>query len=180
MAYPVVMEVSLDPVEREGLKRRRRVLAELPPVRLGEVYVFKTDGQFVSYGERHVRFTDRLVVDAIQVSLVQTRPQNVRVEALAGEYTVLATFRCRVQDPAAVAQASLTDVEALLASYLHEAIEPHTDRREVEAHVRAFCVVAPPEVPGVDVVLATVRVLAPSELLAEQLYEDFAPNGGQR
>jgi hypothetical protein len=180
MAYPVVMEVSLEPVQREGLKRRRRVIAELPPARLGEVYVFKTNGIFIPYGERHVRYTDRVVVDAIQVSLVQMRPQNVRVEALAGEYTVLATFRCRVDDPAVAARESLTDMDVLLAGYLHEAVEPHPDRREVDAHVRAYCVVAPPEVPGVDVVLATVRVLAPSELLAEQLYEDFAPNGGQR
>jgi hypothetical protein len=180
MAYPVLTEVSLQPVQRDGLRRRRREPAELPPTRLGAIYVFNTNGAFIPYGERHVKLTDRVVVDAIQVSLVQLRPQNVRVDIPAGDLTVRATFRCRVHDPAAAARASLTDIDVLLESYLGEAVEAQSERRELEAHVRAYCVVAPPDVPGVEAVLATVRVLAPADLMTEQLYEDFAPNGGQR
>ncbi len=175
-SYPVLTQVGLPDVRRERFRRARRAPGDLPPSRPGAIYVFKTGGTFVAYGERHVDFADPVVVDATEVSLVQVRPRQVSVGVTIAsteptvDFTVLATFRCRVVSPAAVAEAGLTDLDSIIVAHLAgdsmlaslgEFFDPDSVqavRRRADAQVRAYWEVARPDVDGVEMRLLTVQV----------------------
>ena len=183
MPYPVVTAVVLPPVRRNGLRRPRRDPRDVPPARLGTVYVVRTDGRYAAWGGRHLDLADPTLVEATEVCLVQTRPQQVAVElglraTAEREVLIQAIFRCRVTDAAAVAEAGIVDINAVITGQLVldaeimalAATADLTDvdelRRRAEARVRAYCAVAPPEIDGVEVSLAGVHVIT---------YDDVAP-----
>jgi hypothetical protein len=180
VAYPVVVEVLLPAVERVWYRRCRRDPADVPLARPGCAYVFKVNGEHVCYDTQHLDFADQAVVKATSVCLVDTRPRRLAVDitipsALPDEdFTVRSTFRCRVVDAAAVADAGLTDLDVVLASYLasDDALgsvgrqmdvgRAHGVRRLADVRVRALCAVAPPAVSGVDVTLVHVELFSAS------------------
>ena len=176
-AYPVLEERRLGPVPRRGLLIGRRDLLELPALDPGAVLVFEVDGEYrPPLTRRHLRGTEPDVVNAVAVSLVDIRARVVPV-ALAiptlrpgREFVVRATFRCRVTEPAEVAQAGITDVRSLLTEHLRQDRELFVlggdgdteevveARARIHSRLRAYCMVAPPQLPGLEVVLATVDV----------------------
>jgi hypothetical protein len=177
-AYPVLEERRLGPVPRRGLLGGRRDPLELPALDPGAVLVFEVEGQYrPPLTRRHLRGTEPDVVNAVAVSLVDVRARVVPVTLViptlrpGHDFVVRATFRCRVTDAAEVAQAGLTDVGSLLAEHLRQDRElfvlggRETDLEEVvearariHSRLRAYCMVAPPQLPGLEVVLATVDV----------------------
>lgn len=177
MAYPVIAEVLLPPAARTWYGRRRREPTDVPLARPGCAYVFKAHGEFVPYDAQRLDFGDDIVVSATAVYLVDIRPRRLPVDITIPsafpdeDFTVRATFRCRVTDPAAAAEASLVDLDVLLASHLAsddmlgsagrraDVGRAHLVRRLADARVRALCTVAPPEAPGVEISLVQVDVL---------------------
>ena len=176
-AYPVLEERALGPVPRRGLLGGRRDPLELPPLDPGAVLVFEVDGEYRPLPvRRHLRGTESVVVRAVAVSLVDIRARVVPVDVViptlrAGQvFVVRATFRCRVTAPATVARAGITDVAGLLADHLRQdrellvmgidaGVEEVVEARaRIHSRVRAYCMVAPPQVAGIEVVLATVDV----------------------
>ena len=124
MPYPVVAEALLPVVEGVWYRRRRREPTEIPLARPGSVYVFRANGAFAIWDGQHVDYSDEVVVNARTVSMVDVRPRQLPIDivipsALPEEdFTVRSTFRCRVTEPAAVAEAGLTDLDVVLASHL--------------------------------------------------------------
>jgi hypothetical protein len=175
--YPVLAEYRLAPVSARFPRRARRDPAELPALEPGTVYVFEVDGEYRQPAvRRHLRGHEPDVVRAVAVSLIDMRPQLIPVEVViasgsAGyDFQVLATFRCRVIDAPAAAAGGLRGVGELLAEHLgsdRELLRIGTDydvdeipqaRTRIHTQVRAYCMVAPPQLPGLEVVLATVEV----------------------
>lgn len=182
MGYPVIAEVLLPRVERIWYRRRRREPADVPLARPGCGYVFKARGEYVAYDDRHLNFADEIVVAATSVSFVDVRarqlPVDIRIPSAVPdeEFLVRSIFRCRVTDPAAVARHRLTDLDVVLASHLASDDQlgsvgrqlgigrAHEARRLADIRIRALCLVAPPDVPGVDVALVQVDVLIPADV----------------
>lgn len=181
MPYPVVTAVVLPPVRRNGMRRPRRDPRDVPPVRLGTVYVLRADGRFTAWGGRHLDLADPILVEATEVCLVQTRPQQVAVELGLREtperaVLIQAIFRCRVTDAVAVAEAGVIDVAAVITGQLvldaeimalaatADLVDIDEFRRRAEARVRAFCAVAPPEIDGIEVSLAGVHVITDDDI----------------
>jgi hypothetical protein len=182
MAYPVLTETSLPPATGPWYRRRRRTLGDLPDLVPGAVYVFKTNGRYIEYSDRHLDLADEVVVDANEVSVVQLRTRQILAEVEIpsanpeADFTIRATFRCKVSRAAKVAEAGLADLYVLLSAHLGEddhlgllGQDYETDRvaevrRLVDARIKAYCMIAPPEVAGVDVALSKVEVLTPEDL----------------
>lgn len=182
MGYPVIAEVLLPRVERIWYRRRRREPTDVPLARPGCGYVFKAHGEYVAYDDRHLSFTDAIVVAATSVSLVDVRSRNLPVDITIPsavpdeEFLVRSIFRCRVTDPAMVARHGLTDLDVVLASHLASddqlgsvgrqiaTSRAHEARRLADIRVRALCLVAPPDVPGVEVTIVQVDVLIPADV----------------
>lgn len=179
--YPVLAEAVLPSVRREGWRRPRRDRFDLPEPKVGAVYVFRTEAGYELYAQRHVRPHDPVVVAATEVYLVQMRPQQVAADLdprprRRGAVVAEAVFRCRVVDPLAVVAAGLSDLVPALEEHL--ALDPDIAtmigsmrlddvvelRRRVEARVRAYCAVAPPEFPGIEAALSGVHVIATNEI----------------
>ena len=149
--------------------------------RPGSVYVFRANGEYALFDGQHIDLTDWVVIRASTVSLVDIRPKQLPIDivipsALPNEdFTVRSWFRCRVSAPAAVAEAGLTDLDVVLASHLasddelgsvgrsYDQSRAHRVRQLADVRVRAFCAVAPPDVPGMDLTLVQVEVLVASE-----------------
>lgn len=179
MPYPVMIETVLPPVRRRRFRRPVRDPGDVPVARLGSTYVFAADGIHLGYGPRPLDLADPVVVAATEVSLVQLRPQRVVVElgllTRAGQQLVVeSVFQCRVTDPVAVARVGLVDITGRLAGHLMGDAEASVGvfadvgavvadvealRRKSEARVRAYCAVSPPEIEGVEVILAGVHVI---------------------
>ena len=176
-------ERRLGPVPRRGLLSGRRDLLELPGLDPGAVLVFEVDGEYrPPLARRHLRGTEPDVVNAVAVSLVDIRARVVPVTLLiptlrpGRQFVVRATFRCRVTEPEEVAQAGITDVASLLTEHLRldrelfvlggegdkrgdgDSEEVVEARARIHSRLRAYCMVAPPQLPGLEVVLATVDV----------------------
>ncbi len=151
---------------------------DLPPLRPGAVYVFKTMGRYVEYADRHVGLSDSAVVEATEVSLVQLRPQLLIVDLdvpslnVRDDFTIRTTFRAKVVSAAAVAAEGLTDLDVLLGSHLREhdtlgslghsfsTAALHELRRLADVEIKAYWMVAPREIAGMEIALIGVEVLA--------------------
>lgn len=188
--YPVLAEWRLAPVTARFPRRARRDPAELPPLEPGTVFVFEVDGEYRQPAvRRHLRGTEPEVVRAVAVSLIDVRPRLVPIELViasgsAGyDLVVRATFRCRVIDAPAATAAGLRGVGELLAEHLgrdrellrigtyYDIAQLSPARTRIHTQVRAYCMVAPPQLPGLEVVLATVEVSA----LALDVFDDSYP-----
>ncbi len=187
--YPMVAEASLAPVQRRPFRVSRRHPGELPARPPGAVYVFTVGGRVVPYGRTHLNTADTVVVDATEVYVVDMWPRLVAVDIVlassvpANDHTVRITFRCQVTDPAEVATAGLSDLPTVLAGHLGEdnafargldRTDVHTLRRTADAHVRAYCMVAPPAIGGMEITLVNVEVLTAEQVTARELDEQLA------
>ncbi len=179
--YPVIEERSLPPVARpRAFRNPWRDPAGLPPQQPGCVYVFEYDGYYRNPPTRRVTGREPYVVAATAVSLVQVRDHLLTVRrsvpsARAGaNLLVSVTFRCVVTDPIRVAGNGLMALDAVLATHVAGDRELGTLGRDIrpeyaaaavlriEAQLRAYCTVNPPEIAGVDCVVAAVEVHAQS------------------
>ncbi len=125
------------------------------------------------------------------MSVVNIRPRAITAvltlpsASAADDFTVRATFRCQVTDPAIVAAHGPSDLSAQLERHLKRdrkllglgashSIEEIADIRDlVEARIEAYWEYHPLRVPGLNVAFATTSVLTPAELRAhEQLMRD--------
>jgi hypothetical protein len=179
--YPVLAEAVLPPVSRDGWRRLRRDRFDLPEPKVGAVYVFRTEAGFELFAQRHVRPHDPVAIAATEVYLVQLRPQQVAADLdprprRRGSVVAEAVFRCRVVDPVAVVAAGLSDLVPALEEHLAGdpeiasmvgtlALDDVAElRRRIEARVRAYCAVAPPEFAGIEAALSGVHVIATNEI----------------
>ena len=179
MTYPVLDEQALRPLgRRRAFRPVWRNPADLPPLRSGAVYVFEYDGRYRDPYARRVNGSELHVIDATAVALVEIRDRLITVRrtltsARPGEDLLLVVnFRCTVTNPAAVAQAGLTDLETMLAAHVAADRELATlgrfiwperaadGRLRVEAQLRAHCTVNPPDVKGVECTVAGVDMHA--------------------
>jgi len=177
--YPVIEERALPPIDRRRVfKAARRDPSTLPSQEPGSVYVFEYNGSYQDPYSRRVAGTESHVVDATAVSLVQIRDRLTTVRrsmpsGRAGANLVVSvTFRCVVTDPVRVAAGGLTDLDSVLATHVAADRELATLGRHIrperaadavlriEAQLRAHCTVNPPDVIGVECVVAAVEVHA--------------------
>ncbi|MBY8852899.1 hypothetical protein K7G98_33575, partial [Saccharothrix sp. MB29] len=103
----------------------------------------------------------------------------------ASHFTVRVTFLCTVDDPVAVVRTGGHDARAMLSGYLkgHQRIfelgldfglEDINDiRRKLNAQIRAYATLSPPEFAGMAATLASVEVMTPEQVakLEEALRE---------
>lgn len=175
--YPVLAERALAPVRRpRAFRAPWRDPSTLPAQMPGSVYVFEYNGRYRDPYARLVHGSEQHVIDATAVSVVEVRDRLLPVvqtlpSARHGvDLAVTVTFRCKVTNPAAVAQAGLTDLMTILSAHvcadrelatLGRGIEPDRSneaRVRIEAQLRAHCDVNPPEVGGIACTLASVAV----------------------
>jgi hypothetical protein len=157
---------------------RRREPDELPQRPPGTQLVFDVDGTYRLFPDQgRLTGTEQYVLDALAVACVDLRPRLIIIPIELGSATSMADFpvnigfRCRVTDPAAVAQDGLTDLRPVLTSYLYQdrrlgsltadlvPARYNEARRRIQAHVTAYCQVSPPICTGLEILLATVEVL---------------------
>jgi|GEM_PF-2399183 len=182
-SYPVVRELALTPAQRRIFGRSRDI-TNLPAAEPGTVLVFEVSTGHIAFTERrHLNGREDLVVDAVSVCLVSTRPRTVVVQlglpsrSSADDFSVLVDFRCCVEDPEVVAAAGMTDLSGPLRAHLRQdaslaqvtaarSVEEINEvRLEVEARIRAHCRLRPPniDIDGMSIRLQGVRVLTPVE-----------------
>jgi hypothetical protein len=184
--YPVVEERSLDPAVR-GWLGRSRSRSDLPRHRPGTVPVFEVRDGFVAFHERrYLGRREDLVVNAVSVSTVDLRPRTVTVQLQvpsnnpADEFVLLVDFHCEVRDPEAVAAAGLSDMVGPLRRYLrrnasliqlgvqHTVEEINLVRDELSSRVDAYTRLRAPQVGGMTISLAGVRVITPKDLVVHK------------
>ncbi len=184
--YPIVADRVLEPVPtRRFFGRPQRGPGEVPVPSTGHLLVYRTRGEHV-LDDKAMPLDSPKVVDASHVSVVDaTRDTEVVVQLTipsldASYFTLRVTFLCTVEDPVAVVRAGWTDAESLLTGYLrgHQRIfEVGLDfgidrindvRRKINAQVRAYVTLSPPEFTGLAVDLASVEVNTPEELVKFQ------------
>jgi hypothetical protein len=182
VTYPVLDEQALRPLgRRRAFRPVWRNPADLPPLRNGAVYVFEYDGRYRDPYARRVNGSELHVIDATAVALIEIRDRLITVHrALSSarpgaDLLLTVTFRCSVTNPAAVAQAGLTDLETMLAAHVAADRELATlgrfvwperaseARLRVEAQLRAHCTVNPPDVVGVECTVAAVSIHADAQ-----------------
>ena len=181
--FPVT-ETTLGPAPKRlgGLIPAQRPAAEIPQPGPGGVLVFNNGERWVKAPGR-IRGSESFVVDAIAVSVVQTRPAEVEVRieipsaSLADNFTILSHFTCQIVDPVRAAENGPIDLSRALAKYLRqdsglrtlgvdtEVADLRLLRHRVEARVRAWCDEVSPRTPGLEVELTSVEVLTPETLL---------------
>jgi hypothetical protein len=192
--YPVIEERSLPPVDRpRPFRSAWRDPASLPPQEPGSVYVFEFDGCYQDPYSRRVNGREPHVIAATAVCLVQIRDRLVTVRrsmpsSRAGVNLVVSvTFRCVVTDPVRVALGGLTDLDSVLATHVAADRELATLGRHIrperaaeailriEAQLRAHCTVNPPDVKGVECVVAAVEVHAEATVAGTTVPVNLAP-----
>lgn len=202
-SYPVIEERALPPVERPWwLQLPWRDPASLPVYSPGAVYVFEFYGCYQDPYSRRVNGHERHVIDATAVSMVQMKDQLITVRrslpsaSVATNLVVSVTFRCLVTDPVSVARGGLCDLDTVLATHVAADRELATLGRNVwptqagesvlriEAQLRAHCTVNPPDVNGVEAIVAAVEVhsedSAPEQLMTGLAMRDGAPIAADR
>ncbi|MEU8108388.1 hypothetical protein AB0C18_32225 [Nonomuraea muscovyensis] len=182
MSYPVISQIPLDPVAKQGfLSKPRRPISSLPRQLPHQRLVFEYDGTFV-LGDRRLRGDEPHVLHAASVSVVDVakdHPTTIQVpinSSGAHDFTVAIQFRCTVDEPIEVVRAGLTDVTEHLITYiqaypklfelgrskgLHEV---HELWALVHAQVKAYTTVVPCVLPGMTVEFAGLNVYAPDEI----------------
>ncbi|MER6827474.1 hypothetical protein ABT352_15955 [Streptosporangium sp. NPDC000563] len=182
MTYPVISQVSLDPVARQGfLSKPRRPISSLPRQLPHQRLVFEYDGTFV-LGDRRLHGDEPHVLHAASVSVVDVtkdHPTTIRVpinSSGAHDFTVSIHFRCTVDEPIEVVRAGLTDVTEHLVTYVqayhklfelgrgHGLHEVHELWTLVHAQVKAYTTVVPCVLPGMTAEFSGLNVHAPDEI----------------
>ncbi|MEV0230916.1 hypothetical protein [Nonomuraea sp. NPDC050786] len=182
MSYPVISQIPLDPVAKQGfLSKPRRPISSLPRQLPHQRLVFEYDGTFV-LGDRRLRGDEPHVLHGDSVSVVDVskdHPATIHVpinSSGAHDFTVAVQFRCTVDEPIEVVRAGLTDVAEHLVTYirayhklfelgrsygLHAVPELWT---LVHAQVKAYTTLVPCVLPGMTAEFAGLDVYAPDEI----------------
>jgi hypothetical protein len=179
--FPIISETSLGEARKRWGGIIPSIREGLPQPQAGTVLVFG-DGRRWTQARGRVKGTEDFVVDATTVTIVQTRTRTMDVDVAipsadhADDFTVMASFQCRVTSPELVAEQGPIDVIALLRSYLqqdnelmvrgikHTVEQVHEVRRLVQARVRAYYDEFAPRIPGLETTLVSVQVLTPADL----------------
>lgn len=182
--YPITGGGPLEPAPRRGflgLGRRYRDGGEVPKADAHQVLVYRVDGDYLVDRGR-LGPSDEQVVNATHVSVVDMRRSAQVVVELpipsrdASVFTMRVTFACTVTDPLVVVREGI-NAASVLAAYLksHRRIfelgldyavgDINDVRRDVNAQVMAYVTVKPPAIPGLGVLMASVEVLTPQELI---------------
>ena len=175
-SFPVLLERSLPSATRSWPGFRRRAEADLPRRPSGTLRVFESDGYHTVETDGPLRPRDANVVNASSVVLVDMRPRTLNIEvdlkppAGANRCVLKVGFRCRVTDPIVVARMRMTNLFPELDAWLGQnqrlrwlAAERNLDRVDeayllINQRIHAQFRTNPPQVPGVQVRLVSVRV----------------------
>lgn len=185
--YPIIEQRSLPKAQRGapwGIGPRSRTARDIPLPNAHEAVVYKSSGGYVIDDGRS-RLDDDHVRNATNITVVDMRvkaPVLAQLTIPAGggaEFTVQVTFQCTVRRPEVVVEAGLHDLEGSLTQYLKqhqplyhigeraELSDVNEVRRDVNAAVRAYVALRPPDYRGMDVEVGSVEVLTPED------YADF-------
>jgi hypothetical protein len=164
--FPVVLEKPLPVAERAWHGGKRWQQDELPSARPGVVFVFTVRGeQILRQGDGPLRMDERYLVNATVVTLVDIRPRTLTVEILleppedkAPALLLTAGFRCRVTDPAIVAQLGFWSVFPDLDAYLRANLRPGGTADEIQQRLLARFAICPPEIIGMQIRPVSVRL----------------------
>jgi hypothetical protein len=180
--WPVVLERPLLRAER-GLWRRYRNPDHLPPLQPGCVYVFAGQGGYRAWDPSTVlRRHTPIFVEAGSFSVVATRFRRIWVwtrvptTEIATDLSVGIQFGCDVQDAAAVAEASLTDLRGELENRIRHVAsavdrppyaldEIDTARREIIARLEAMYESEPVRIEGMHIAFLGAAVNPPRDLV---------------
>jgi hypothetical protein len=181
--YPIIEQRSLPKAQRGGpwgIGPRSRAADAIPLPNAHEAVVFKSGGDYVIDDGRS-RLDDDHVRNATNVTVVDMRENapvlaQLTIPAAGGaEFTVQVTFQCTVRRPDVVVEAGLHDLEGSLTRYLKqhqplhhvgeqsELSDVNEVRRDVNAAVRAYVMLRPPDYRGMDVEVGSVEVLTPED-----------------
>lgn len=181
--YPIIEQRSLPKAQRGGpwgIGPRSRAAGDIPLPNAHEVVVYKSGGGYVVDDGRS-RLDDDHVRNATNISVVDMRvnaPVLTQLTIPAGggaEFTVQVTFQCTVRRPEIVVEAGLHDLEASLTEHLKqhhplqhvgekaELSDVNEVRRDVNAAVRAYLMLRPPDCRGMDIEVGSVEVLTPED-----------------
>jgi hypothetical protein len=181
--YPIISQRSLPKAQRGGpwgIGPRSRQASDIPLPNPHEAVVYKSGGIYVVDDGRS-RLDDDHIRNATNITVINVRVKEpisalLPIPAARGaEFTVRVTFLCTVRKPEVVLDAGLMDMETLLVQYLrqHQPLfhvgerselgEVNEVRRDVNAAVRAYTTIRPPDYPGMDVEVGSVEVLTPDE-----------------
>ncbi|MET7327460.1 hypothetical protein [Nonomuraea sp. NPDC005650] len=182
MSYPVISQIPLDPVAKQGfLSKPRRPISSLPRQLPHQRLVFEYDGTFV-LGDRRLRGDEPHVLHGDSVSVVDVaKDQPVTIDVSinssgAHDFTVAVQFRCTVDEPIEVVRAGLTDVTEHLVTYIrayHKLFElgrsyglhnVHELWTIVHAQVKAYTTLVPCVLPGMSAEFAGLDVRPPDEI----------------
>ncbi|MFD1149841.1 hypothetical protein [Saccharothrix hoggarensis] len=181
--YPVIDERVLEPLPPKRLfsRNRGRTRAEVPFVPAGHQLVYRTRNLYV-LDTTDLPLDSPTVVEASHVSLVDvTADTEVVAEIVipsrdAANFTLRVAFLCTVTDPVAVVRTGGSDAAAMLAGYLkgHQRIfqlgldydlkDINDLRRKLDAQIRAYHTIEPPDFSGLAVTLASVEVMTPTQV----------------
>jgi hypothetical protein len=175
-SFPVLLERSLPSAVRTWPGRRHRPESDLPRRPPGTLRVFESRGYHVIEAEGPLRPRDPHLVNASSVALVDMRPRTLNIEIDlkpprgATSCVLKVGFRCRVTDPIVVTRMRMTNLFPELDSWLAQsqrlrwlAAERNLDRIDeayllINQRIHAQFRTNPPEVPGMQVRLVSVRV----------------------
>jgi hypothetical protein len=181
--YPIIEQRSLPKAQRGalwGIGPRTRTASDIPLPNAHEAVVYKSGGSYVVDDGRS-RLDDDHVRNATNITVIDMRvkaPVLAQLTIPAGggaEFTVQVTFECTVRRPEVVVEAGLHDLEGSLTQYLKhhqplyhvgercELSDVNEVRRDVNAAVRAYVMLRPPDYRGIDVEVGSVEVLTPDD-----------------
>lgn len=179
IAYPVMQEKILSRPAHKFLRGSHRAPTELPVQSPGTVLVFEVNGSYRALGRQRLSGRESTVVEALSVSVVNTRPTIVEVylkapsASAADDFVIRVGFRCQVQSPEIVAEYGLRNITdilkqhlardgALLAKCAAKDTQDIADVRiEAKAQILAYCKVRPPSIVGMRIDLDSVEVFTP-------------------
>jgi hypothetical protein len=186
--YPIVDRWPLSMAERSGpwgMGGRRRSNAEMLRLRPEDghhVLVYRVDGDYVEDRGALGPRDDRLV-RATHVSVVDKRqnaPVVVQLKIPSKDsrmFSVVVTFGCTVTDAVLVVRQGLVDPQQLLSNYVrsyHGAMrmgleftldEFNDVRRAVDDELTAYHAVTPPVIDGLEIMLSSIEVETPEEVV---------------
>lgn len=165
MPYPVLKWIDPDPPRRNFLGQLRRTV-DLPTGDYLE-FVFRHGNEFSVASRSDFLPRARRLLEVDRIYVVQMIDQSLicTCEVAPAGFIVTARFLCVVQDSCDLLSAGYINVRPWLESYLRRAIKvrvdpPRNTREEarIEAEIRAYFQLKPPDVPGLRVDLAAIEI----------------------
>lgn len=190
MPYPISRQATLQPVQKQRLRRAARAAGEIPMPESHEVLVVSDGVRTYRSDQKRMGPSEEHVLSATSYSIVdmrKDRPIAVQMPIQSDgveEFTLRVTFRCSVTDPEAVAQSGHADLSELLLAYVKgyhrirqiglqhavEAVALAQDDALTELSIYANA--KPPMFYGMHVELLGVEVLNPAKVLEEKQQQE--------